>query len=182
MPSSGLDDASSRISLRSRITSATAFIRTSRRAVIRYGFGNIGCSRVLSFPKLIPEPVVPTFVLAPLLAAPLLELPSLIRWLCVSTPLPWPNATVDATTIKTSAKKRMEYFMISIPHLAREQAGDSFEHSLIDHERQAPCRTHAAKGNTYPKLPSRNSASRWLCAKLALVLAAAKSRRRKENR
>ena len=77
-------------------------------------------------------------------AAPLLELPSLMRWLCVSTPLPWPNATVDATMTNISAKKRTKYFMISIPHLAREQAGDSFEHSLIDHERQAPCRAGAA--------------------------------------
>jgi hypothetical protein len=80
---------------------------------------------------------VPTFILEPLLAGPLFELPSLMRWLCISTPLPWPNAAVDPTSTNIKAKNPMMYFIISILINAREQAGDSFEDSLIDHERQA---------------------------------------------
>src|SRR6266852_686071 len=92
IPSAGFDAASSTISLRSRITSETARMIASRRAVRRYGFGMSGLAAVLPPPKFIPDPVVPVSCLAPLLAGALLLLPSLIRLLCVSTPLPCPNA------------------------------------------------------------------------------------------
>ena len=44
-----------------------------------------------------------TLVFAPLFAGALLELLSVMRWPCVSTPLPCPNTTVDPnnTTIST---------------------------------------------------------------------------------
>src|SRR5438105_11052638 len=134
MPSLGFDDASSRISLRSRITSATLLMITSRRAVIRYGFGSISRSCVLSFPKFIPEPVVPTLVFAPLFAGAWLELASVMRWPCVSIPLPCPKATVDPANMTMTAKKRSGDFMIAILIAREKRAGDIADDSPNDRE------------------------------------------------
>src|SRR5438552_2538582 len=111
IPSAGFDAASSTISLRSRITSATARMIASRRAVTRYGFGMTGLAGVLPPPKLIPDPVVPVSCLVPLLAGALLLLPSLIRLLWVSTPLPCPNAEPALIETRSAAKNSVRYFI-----------------------------------------------------------------------
>src|SRR5216684_3198252 len=117
IPSAGFDAASSTISLRSRITSETARMIASRRAVRRYGFG-MAC-------------------LAPLLAGALLLLPSLIRLLCVSIPLPCPNA--EAAPIETSsvAKKTVRYFIREFLKANRETGGRQVENRAPDNQIQA---------------------------------------------
>src|SRR6266478_7845782 len=134
MPSSGFEVASSIISLRSRITSATALIRTSRRAVKRYGLGRTAAAVVFSFPKLIPDPVVPTSCLAPLLAGARLLPVSVIRWFCASTPFPCPNA--DVTVMTSSASKQIGYFMTS-PYMKTQTEEKQFEDRAPDMQIQA---------------------------------------------
>src|SRR6266851_719075 len=136
IPSAGFDAASSTVSLRSRITSETARMIASRRAVRRYGFGMTGLAAVLPPPKFIPDPFVPVSCLAPLLAGALLLLPSLIRLLCVSSPLPCPNA--EAAPIETSsvAKKTVRYFIREFLKTNRETGDDRLriEHLIIKYK------------------------------------------------
>src|SRR5258706_15651253 len=113
MPSSGFEVASSMISLRSRITSATALTIASRRAAMRYGLGITNAGAVLPPPKLIPDPVVPTSVLVPLFAGALLLLLSVMRWLWVSTPFPCPNADAAVMVRISKANRQVGYFMRS---------------------------------------------------------------------
>src|SRR5438105_5369361 len=91
-------------------------------------------SWLLSLPKFIPEPVVPTFVFAPLFAGVLFELLSVMRWFCASTPLPCPKTMVKADT-KISARKQSRYFIIQFL-IARETGRGQFENSPIDRQRQ----------------------------------------------
>src|SRR5712692_10970981 len=137
IPSAGFEAASSTISLRSRITSATARMIASRRAVRRYGFGMIGLAAVFPPPKFIPDPDVPVSCLVPLLAGALLLLPSLIRLLCVSTPLPCPNAEAAATETTTAARTTVKYFIressTRIPERGRHSENKSHDHQLQAH-------------------------------------------------
>src|SRR5258706_9311759 len=136
MPSSGFEVPSSIISLRSRITSATALIRTSRRAVKRYGLGRTAAAVVFSFPKLIPDPVVPTSCLAPLLAGARLLPVSVMRWFCASTPFPCPNADAAVTVKTSSASKQIGYFMTS-PYMKTQTEEKQFEDRAPDMQIQA---------------------------------------------
>src|SRR5712692_3696999 len=136
IPSAGFEAASSTISLRSRITSATARMIASRRAVRRYGFGMTGLAAVLPPPKFIPDPVVPVSCLAPLLAGALLLLPSLIRLLCVSTPLPCPNAEAAPKETNSAAKKTVRYFIENSSRRIRKR-GRHVENRAPDYQIQA---------------------------------------------
>src|SRR6266849_6710419 len=137
IPSAGFDAASSTISLRSRMTSATARMIASRRAVRRYGFGMAGLASVFPPPKFIPDPVVPVSCLAPLLAGALLLLPSLIRLLCVSTPLPCPNAEAAPIETRSAAKKTVRYFIREFLKANRETGGRQVENRAPDNQIQA---------------------------------------------
>src|SRR5260370_33385855 len=136
IPSAGFDAASSKISLRSRITSETARMIASRRAVRRYGFGMTGLAGVLPPPQLIPDPVVPVSCLAPFLAGALLLLPSIIRLLCVSIPLPCPNTEAEPIETSSVAKKTVRYFIREFLKANRETGNDvlRIEHLIIKYK------------------------------------------------
>src|SRR5260221_1533505 len=125
MPSSGFEVASSMISLRSRITSATALTIASRRAVMRYGLGITYVGAVLPPPKLIPDPVVPTSVLVPLFAGALLLLLSVMRWLWVSTPVPCPNADAAVMVRTSKANRQVGYFIEITPNFKDYGRGET---------------------------------------------------------
>src|SRR5713226_2492698 len=136
IPSPGFDAASSTISLRSRITSATARMIASRRAVRRYGFGITGLAAVFPPPKFIPDPDVPVSCLVPLLAGALLLLPSLIRLLCVSTPLPCPKAEAAATETTSAARKTVRYFISEFLKIESGKRGRHSQNKSHDHQLQ----------------------------------------------
>src|SRR5260370_42551753 len=108
----------------------------SRRAVRRYGLGMTGLATVFRPPKLIPDPVVPVSCFAPLLAGALLLLPSLIRLLCVSTPLPCPNAAAAPIETSSVAKKTVRYFIREFLKANRETGDDRLriEHLIIKYK------------------------------------------------
>src|SRR6266853_5763848 len=90
-----------------------------------------------SFPKLIPDPVVPTSCLAPLLAGARLLPVSVMRWFCASTPFPCPNADAAVTVMTSSASKEIGYFMTSPYMKTSNRAEKQFEDRAPDMQIQA---------------------------------------------
>src|SRR6266849_2760476 len=95
-----------------------------------------GLAAVFPPPKFIPDPDVPVSCLAPLLAGALLLLPSLIRLLCVSTPLPCPKAEAAATETTSAARKTVRYFISEFLKSNQENGEDTvrINHMIINYK------------------------------------------------
>src|SRR6266849_9622060 len=94
-----------------------------------------GLASVFPPPKFIPDPAVPVSCLAPLLAGALLLLSSLIRLLCVSTPLPCPNAHDAAIKTTSIANNVAGYFIGFLKANSQQEDRERIEYLIIKYKR-----------------------------------------------